>query len=121
MFGWLFGNAKVVDKAVDAVIRTGDSLFFTEEERSNASHKILEWKIRYAEATQNQSISRRIITIGVTAMWLLVGAVTLLAKGLGYDAYADFAFKFLVDVVMQPFSIILAFYFLAHIAKGKDK
>ena len=66
MFSWLFGNAKSVDKAVDAVINTGDALFFTDEVKSVASQKILDWKIRYAEATQNQSISRRIISVGIT-------------------------------------------------------
>lgn len=124
MFSWLFGNNKAVDmadKGIDAMIATGDALFFTEEEKSVASQKILDWKIRYAEATQGQSISRRVIAVGVTAMWVLVGLITLCARFFGLDGFAEFAFKFLVDVVMQPFSIIVGFYFLAHIATGIKK
>jgi len=117
MFSWLFGNAKSVEKAVDAVISTGDALFFTEEEKSVASQKILDWKIEYARVTQGQSISRRIIAAGVTAMWMLTGVVALVAAAWGLDDYAEYVMKFLVDVVMQPFSIIVGFYFLAHLVK----
>ena len=117
MFSWLFGNAKSVEKAVDAVISTGDALFFTEEEKSVASQKILDWKIEYARVTQGQSISRRIIAAGVTAMWMLTGVIALIAAAWDQTAYANYVMKFLVDVVMQPFSIIVGFYFLAHLVK----
>lgn len=121
MFNWLFGNSEAVEKATDAVISTGDALFFTDEEKSVASQKILDWKIEYAKATQGQSISRRIIAAGVTAMWMLTGVVALIAASWGQKEYAEYVMKFLVDVVMQPFSIIVGFYFLAHIVKGVKK
>ena len=120
--GWLFGNSASVEKAVDAVINTGDALFFTDEEKSVASQKILDWKIEYAKATQNQSVSRRIIAVGVTAMWCIVGLSTLAAKALGHVSYPEYAMQFMVDVVMQPFSIIVGFYFLtALVGKATNK
>jgi len=121
MWGWLLGNNKAVEKVADAVISTGDALFFTDEEKSVASQKILDWKIAYAKATQGQSISRRIIAIGVTFMWVLVGLLALTAKFFGVDAFAIYAMGFLKDVVMQPFSIIVGFYFLAHVVSGFKK
>ena len=117
MFGWLFGNSGAADKALDAVVKTGDALFYTDEEKAVANQKILDFKIEYAKHTQNQSVSRRIITVAVCIMWMCVGMGTLLAKFVGLDAFAEYTFKFLVDVVMQPFSIIIGFYFLAHLVK----
>jgi len=121
MWGWLLGNSKMVEKVSDAVISTGDALFFTDEEKSIASQKILDWKIAYAKATQGQSIARRIIAIGVTFMWVLVGLLALTAKFFGVDAFAIYAMGFLKDVVMQPFSIIVGFYFLAHVVSNFGK
>ena len=121
MLGWLFGNSKAADKAVDGIYNGLDALVFTEEEKSVAAQKILDFKIEYAKHTQNQSVSRRIISVGVTAMWVIVGLGLLAAKALGHDSFAEYAFKFMVDVVMQPFSIIVGFYFLAHVVKGLGK
>jgi len=118
-FEWLFGAPKSVEKAVDAVIATGDALFFTDEEKSVASQKILDWKIEYARVTQKQSIARRIIAVAVVAMWMIVGITVLVAKALGATEYASFTLTFLTDVVMQPFSIIVGFYFLAHLVGKK--
>ena len=115
---WLFGNSSAADKAVDAGVDTGDALFYTEEEKAIASQKILDFKIEYARHTQNQSVSRRIITVAVSAMWIMVGICTLAAQFLGLSEFSDYAVKFFTDVVMQPFSIVVAFYFLAHITKS---
>ena len=120
MLGWLFGNSKAADKAVDGIYDGLDALVFTDEEKSVAAQKILDFKIEYAKHTQNQSISRRIISVGVTLMWVSVGIATLVAQALGASVFAEYAFKFLVDVVMTPFSIIVGFYFAAHIV-GKLK
>jgi len=121
MWSWLLGNNKAVEKVADAVISTGDALFFTDEEKSIASQKILDWKIAYAKATQGQSISRRIIAVGVTFMWVLVGLIALTAKFFGMDAFAIYSMHFLKDIVMQPFSIIVGFYFLAHVVSNFGK
>lgn len=121
MLSWLFGNSSAADKAVDGVVNGLDALVFTDEEKSVAAQKVLDFKIEYAKHTQNQSVSRRIISVAVSAMWVTVGIATLAAKALGADAFAEYAFKFLVDVVMQPFSIIVAFYFLTEVVRGVKK
>jgi len=121
MLGWLFGNSKAAEKAVDGIYDGLDAMVFTDEERSVANQKVLDFKIEYAKHTQNQSVSRRIITVAVAAMWAGVCIATLAAKALGLDAYADYAFKFLSEVIMQPFGIIVGFYFLAHVVKGVAK
>ena len=119
MFGWLLGNSKAADKAVDGIYNGLDMAIYTDEEKAIANNKILDFKIEYAKATQGQSISRRVIAFGVTFMWVLVGLLSLAANGAGFTAFSEYAMRFLVDVVMQPFSIIVAFYFLAHVVGKK--
>ena len=123
MLSWLMGNSSAAEKAVDAVVATGDALWFTDEEKAVAAQKVLDFKIEYAKHTQNQSISRRIITVAVSVMWMIVGIAILVAKAWGMDAFAEYAFKFMVDAIMQPFSIIVGFYFLSHVVGkfGKEK
>jgi len=121
MFSWLFGNSSAAGKAMDAVINTGDALVFTDEEKSVANQKILDWKIEYAKNTQNQSVSRRIITVAVCLLWVCVGIAALIAQALGATEFAKYSLKFLTDVVMQPFSIIIAFYFLSHVVGNAKK
>ena len=125
--GWLSfltGESKTAEKVVDGAISGIDAMFFTEEEKSIANQKILDWKLNYAKATQGMSISRRIITFSVSFVWLLL-VLILVVIGLvsgGESEGVKFMYKVMTDVVMQPFSIIVGFYFLAHVvgnARGK--
>ncbi len=124
IFSWLTGNSKAAETAVDGAVKGLDALFFTEEEKSQASQKILELKIDYAKHTAFMSVSRRVIVVSVCAVWTL-SVILMLALGLfaGADSVMFKAIKtVLVDVVMQPFSIIIGFYFLAHVAsKARGK
>ena len=124
IFSWITGSSKSAEKAVDGVVSGIDAMFFTDEEKSQANMKALELKIEFARATAGMSISRRIIVVMVSSAWLLL--VMLLAGlgvWLGKEAPAvDYLFRLLTDVVMQPFSIIVGFYFLAQVvgnARGK--
>jgi len=124
LLSFLTGQSKTAEKVVDGAISGLDAMFFTDEEKSVANQKILDWKLSYASATQGMSISRRVITFTISAAWLLLVLLTV-AVGLmfgGDSAAVAFLMKILIDVVMQPFSIIVGFYFLAHVvgnARGK--
>lgn len=123
LFSWLTGGGDTAGKVIDTVSNGLDMMFFTEEEKSQASLKVLDFRIRYAEATQKQSISRRIIATAVTAAWLLIIFIACVA---GYfdvsdGSYSEFLFNVLKDNINTPFEIILAFYFLAHIASKFKK
>jgi len=119
MFSWLLGNSKAADKAVDGVINGLDALVFTDEEKSVANQKVLDFKIEYAKHTQNQSVSRRVLSIAVSLMWVGVGIATLVAQALGASQFAEYSFRYMSEVVNQPFMIIIGFYFLAHLVGKK--
>ena len=123
IFSFLTGTSATAEKAVDGIVSGLDAMIFTDEEKSHASMKVLDFKLKYAEATQGMSISRRVIAFTISAAWLLLVVLTV-AVGLilgGTSAEVGFLMKIMTDVVMQPFSIIIGFYFLAHVVGSARK
>ena len=114
MFNWLFGNSNSASKVVDGVVNGLDALIFTDEEKSIASQKVLDFKIEYAKHTQNQSIARRVIAFIVSGLW---GALNLFAVGLHFFSVpgSEFVFKVISENINTPFMIIVGFYFAAHV------
>ena len=122
-FSWLTGNSNAANSAVDAVVDTVDKLNFTDQEKDVSNHKILDFKIRYAEATQNQSIARRVIAFGLTFLFVLF--VLIVAITAAFDrtdsSYSFFIFGILKDVISEPFGYAVVFYFLPHLASKFKK
>lgn len=124
ILNFLMGGSRTAEKVVDGVSNGLDAMFFTDEEKSVASQKILDWKLAYAKATAGMSINRRIIVFAVTCVWVLL-VILLIGVGLyqgGDSVNAKFLITVMKDIVAIPFSIIVAFYFLAHVVgKGKGQ
>jgi len=118
LFGWLFGAPKAAEKVLDGVMNAADKLVFTDEERAEMAAKTREWFLKYLEASKPQNVARRLIAIVVSGAWVACIAIALVAKALGSDAYAAYALKVLSDVVLTPFSIIIGFYFAAHVVRA---
>ena len=113
-----FSASETVDKTVDAVINTGDAIFFTDEEKSIASQKILDWKLKMYAATANASPARRFIAVVVSLLWALLIVVGVIAASWGQEDFAKYVFDILKENVKEPFMLILGFYFLQHVIKG---
>lgn len=121
MFGWLFGESSSAKKTVDAVINTGDALFYTDEEKAEDSKIYRDWYLKYLEATQPQNIARRLIALVVTGLWALFVFLGVFAQAIGQTETAEYIFKTVDETVNQPFSIIIAFYFLKHAVNAFKK
>ena len=122
-FSFLTGKSETAEKVVDGTINGLDAMFFTDEEKSQANQKILDWKLAYATATQGQSLSRRMIAFAVTAAWLAT-VFLLIGMGLAFgeeSAAVEWLFRVLTEVINQPFMIIIGFYFLAHVVGNARK
>ena len=123
LLSFLTGTSETAEKVVDGASRGSDAMFYTNEEKAVANLKILDWKLDYAKATQGMSISRRIICFSVCFVWVVL-VLLLIAMGLirgGESASVLFMYNVMTDVVMQPFSIIVGFYFLAHVVGNARK
>ena len=72
--GRLFGTEKSMEKAVDGLVSGLDKLVYTDEEkseavaadRSEARKTIIAWM----GATQGQNLSRRILALSISSVWL---------------------------------------------------
>ena len=102
----IFGS----DDTTKAVISGIDKAWFTNEEKS-------EYFLKYLSATQPQNLARRLIAMAVVMLWALLILVGLVAHFVG-EAHGEFVFTILADVVAVPFSIIIGFYFAAHLARS---
>jgi hypothetical protein len=114
IFSWISGGGDAATKVIDAVVKTGDALVFTEEEKSVANQKTLDWVLQYMNATNAQNVARRMIALMVVGTWMFILIVACIAGYFGHEegSYAVWMFDILNDVVADPYNIIIGFYFL---------
>ena len=92
----IFNTPAQATKVADAVINGTDAAWFTKEEQS-------EWFLRYLEATQPQNLSRRIIAIAITAVWVVSAITLLLLTLVGLAPIAEAVLAFMESVVNPVF------------------
>ncbi len=119
LFGWLTGGGDTANKVIETASSGLDMLFFTDEEKSIAGQKVLDFKLEWLKATSGQNLARRFIAFGVVGLWCLGVLAACIAK-LFSEGYSEFLFTILKDVVGLPFTVIIGFYFAAHMV-GKLK
>ena len=124
IIGAIFGSSKNTETVVNGAVSGIDKLFYTKEEKAENAVKMSEWFLRYLEATQPQNLARRFIALIIVCLWalLILAGVALYKLD---QAYSRFIFEVLRDIVMNPFLIVMGFYFAAHVVRtamsGKTK
>lgn len=114
----LWDSADTIQQGVDAVIKTGDALVYTEEEKADFKARVLEWLLKWQQATAGQNLARRLLALAITFVWLLETLVALVlvvwsalkpeSKGIADAAAAAFAAATRMGL---PVGMILTFYF----------
>lgn len=117
ILGAIFGSSKNTETIVDGAVAGLDKMFFTKEEKSEANQKLSDWYLKYLAATQPQNLARRLIAIVVVGLWAALVLTAVIAQP-WMPAWSDKTFYILEDVVNTPFSIIIGFYFAAHLARS---
>lgn len=117
---WLISGGATAGKVVDATINAGDALFFTPEEKSQANLKKLDWSLKYLKLTSGQNVARRLITVGVVGVWVILVLAAVISGYFdrGDDSFAVWVFEVIKDVVNGPFMIIVGFYFMTSLARA---
>lgn len=112
--------ADTVEKATDAVIRTGDAVWYTEEEKAQDRKYFLEWLVQFHAASSGSRLARRMIAISTSFVFLLqVIAVTImLITGVGNPTSLV---QFMIDVMVWPVSTIFVFYYGNTIVQSMKK
>lgn len=117
ILGAIFGSAKNTETIVDGAVRGLDALVLTKEEKAEYRVKGAEWFLKYLQATQPQNLARRLIAVIIVSLWAGVVIAGVVAWPLN-EPYADFIFSVLTDVVMNPFLMVMGFYFAAHVVRS---
>ena len=125
IFRAIFGAPDTTKSVVDGAIAGLDALVFTDEEKSRAAAGAAEWYLRYLAATQPQNLARRLIALVIVFLWSLLILVGVAARGIevyfgleGEDLFSDYLFEVLAAVVMNPFLMVMGFYFAAHVMRA---
>jgi len=119
MLGWLFGGSSAADKTVSSIASGVDKIFYTAEEKSEASQKGFELFIEYQKATQPQNVARRLIAMIITALFALLLLIAVLAWPFNVS-YAVFIIKDVVLIIVLPvFLTINTFYFAKRFTGSK--
>ena len=107
----IFSAPEIVSKTTDAIINSGDALFFTDEEKSRANVQKLEWLLKFHEASKGSNLARRWIAMSITIMFLLITFAVVICTLIGFDSQVENLLKLLSDIFIMPMSLIFAFYF----------
>lgn len=118
LFSFFTGASSSAEKAVDAIISTGDAIVFTDEEKSVANQKILDWKLQWLQLTNPQNKARRIIAYGIVGLWIILILAGVIAFGFKNTEFSSYIFKVLTDIVAIPFAMIMGFYYAAHLVRA---
>ena len=112
----VFGAPDVVNKTVDAVVNTGDKLFFTDEEKSESNQKLLDWVLAFHKATEGSNLARRLVAVLTTSVFLsmVVLVAGLTAFGVGTAAAT---LNVITELLVVPMGMIMTFYFTAGIVR----
>lgn len=120
-FAGLFSTSKMQDVAIDGLRKLGGLDEMTQREKAD-------YLLSYVAATKHQSPIRRLIALSLTVLYVSVIIAWLISAGVGYYLsstvsleFAGAVKMFMGDVVVQPFNIILAFYFITNIASRLGK
>jgi hypothetical protein len=106
ILGAIFGNKENTETVLSGI----DKAFFTSEEKS-------EFFLKYLAASHPQNVARRLIAIMIVFMWIFLILVGVVMYKID-PGFSSFVFSTLDNNVNTPFSIIIGFYFAAHLARA---
>lgn len=110
-FSRLFSAPETVSKTVDAAIKTGDALFFTDEEKSKADQKKLDWLLEFHKASSGSNVARRLLSLMFSTVFLFMVLVTMYLVLLGQTESAREVLMLISDTLVWPVGVIIVFYF----------
>lgn len=119
----IFGDSKNASTIVEGAVSGLDKIAFTDEERAEHAAKMGDWYLRFLEATNPQNVARRFIAMVVSGVWAFLVVFSVIVFRFDKEL-AEYSFKTMTEAVLNPFMIIMGFYFAAHVVRswnGKTK
>ena len=121
---WLSGifSPDVVNKTVDAIVNTGDALFYTDEEKSAAAQKAIDTKLKMLPLFEPFKIAQRYIAFGFTLNFIVAFWVAVIFYAVGAQKLLD-GFLLIVATFQLGWIMlaIIGFYFGGGFADSMKK
>jgi len=119
----LFSSPKAIEDTLASARRGLDDLVYTDQEKDERTERAQELYSKLWMAAVPSAVSRRLIAVSVvfTYCFLLVTAVALHVAGMIESA--EFTLALLGEALVNPFNIIIGFYFLKQVVdtyRNKD-
>jgi len=111
-FSWLTGDNKNVSSVIEGVKSGLDYAVYTEQEKAEADKAVLDFTLEYLKVTAHQSKARRGLAFLTAGIWALFLVLAVVFKLIDSEEQSKFMFEVLRDLIMQPHSLIMSFYFL---------
>ena len=83
---WDIFTPKTIEKSVDAIINTGDALFYTDEEKAQARQKAVETKLKMLPLFEPFKLAQRYIAFTFTLNFILAFWVAVSVYLFGTDS-----------------------------------
>ena len=81
IIGRIFGSDEAISKGIETVAKGFDALIYTEEEKSTDKAKSVtearKMLIDWISSSQGQRLSRRVIALSITGVWLFMYVVSM--------------------------------------------
>lgn len=116
LFKLLFGD-KDSSRIISNTINESEKIPFTSEELPKANMARLDWILQYQDSYKGSKLSRRLVAISFTAVYLLVILLTATAYIFSAGTVGDNLFKIVTDILSDPVNIVLSFYFVSGIIR----
>lgn len=121
ILGFLTGNAKSVEKVIDAGISGIDKLIFTDEEKADYNQKLQSMHLEFvrisASESTAQSISRRLICLPVVYVWLILVLTSTIAAVFNIQIDAE-SLSNNINTMSTPALAAIGFYVGRHMIGG---
>lgn len=119
----IFPSSKSAEQLVDAAVKTGDAIWYTDEEKAQAQAQMREWYIKYLGAMQPFNVAMRALAFIVGGIWAahLIASTLLYMLAVGICAAdaevcraamaAQSIDNQLKAHINEPFALVMFFYF----------
>lgn len=92
-----------------------DSLIYTDQERDERTERAQELYSKLWMAALPSALSRRLIAVGVVFTYCLLVIASVAMYATGMVKSAEFTLSVLKEALVNPFNIIIGFYFLKQV------
>lgn len=116
---------EAMDKAMDVVMKGGDAIIYTEEEKAEMRKKMAEIQLKHIELTNQEntatSIARRWLSMVITVPFVILTLGSAVLELVGMESVGDHWQELAMEDYSTLVMMVAMFYFGNHMVKSFKK